>query len=231
VTVDEVKLPVEAANVTTEVTVPGDRWVLWTQGPLRGPAVRFWTVLACALIAAGVLGRLKHSPLRTWEWMLLALGLTQVPLPAGLLVVGWLFYFAWRGRDSYRNARPWLFNILQLAAIVLTLIAMGVFIAVVGAGLLGDPEMFVRGNGSTATELRWYLDRCSESLPQPGCVLVSIWWYRLLMLAWALWLAASLVRWLRWVWDQFSAGGCFRGSEPAAPKGPVPPPLPGTTGS
>jgi len=30
------------------------------------------------------------------------------------------------------------------------------------------------------------------------------------MLAWALWLAASLIRWLRWAWEQFSTGGCFR---------------------
>ena len=47
-----VDLPVEAANITTVIRVPESRWVLWTGGPLRGPAVRFWTLLAVAIVAA-----------------------------------------------------------------------------------------------------------------------------------------------------------------------------------
>jgi hypothetical protein len=34
--------------------------------------------------------------------------------------------------------------------------------------------------------------------------------YRLLMLAWALWIAQALLGWLRWAWDCFSAGGYWR---------------------
>jgi len=56
----------------------------------------------------------------------------------------------------------------------------------------------------------------------PRCLSVSLWWFRILMLAWALWLAASLIRWLRWAWTQFSTGGCFH----QTPKNPAtPPPL------
>jgi hypothetical protein len=29
------------------------------------------------------------------------------------------------------------------------------------------------------------------------------------MLAWALWLANSLVGWLKWAWEQFSDGGLW----------------------
>jgi hypothetical protein len=29
------------------------------------------------------------------------------------------------------------------------------------------------------------------------------------MLAWALWLAASLLRWVSWAWTAFSAGGTW----------------------
>ncbi len=54
--------------------------------------MRFWSILVCALLAAWVLGRISLSPLRSVEWMLLALGLTQVPLPAALAVIGWLFF-------------------------------------------------------------------------------------------------------------------------------------------
>ncbi|MEX1117514.1 MAG: hypothetical protein WEB60_01850 [Terrimicrobiaceae bacterium] len=208
---DRVDLPVPSANIESVMTVPQDRWVLWTHGPLRGPAVRFWVILATALIAAAILSWLKTSPLRLYEWMLLAIGLTQVPLPTALIVVGWLFFLVWRGRPGFTSLPALPFNLLQVFLIFLTLCALGVFVAVVGAGLLGSPEMFIVGNGSTSDTLRWYQASSGEQLPQPSCLSVSIWWYRIFMLVWALWLAASLIRWLRWGWHQFSAGGCFHG--------------------
>ncbi len=222
VTADAVQLPVESANISTVLRVPDNRWILWTHGPIRGPAVRFWIILATALVAACILGRLPHSPLRTPEWVLLGLGLTQMPLPAALAVIGWFFLLSWRGRESFIRLPSMAFNLLQLVVLALTAIALSIFIAIVAEGLLGQPEMFILGNGSTRTFLRWYQDRCGESLPRPGFLSVSIWWYRFLMLAWALWLAASLLRWLRWGWRQFSAAGYFRTKPKTAA---APPPL------
>jgi hypothetical protein len=222
-TAGEIRLPVESANINTFMRVPDNRWILWAYGPLRGPAVRFWSILVCALIAAWVLGRISLSPLRSFEWMLLAIGLTQVPLPAALAVIGWLFFLAWRGRASFLGLPPWGYNFLQIVLILLTAAALAVFVAVVAEGLLGNPEMFIVGNGSSGTLLRWYQARSDVILPRPACISVSIWWYRLLMLAWALWLAASLIRWLRWAWQQFSKGGCFRRM---GKKAITPPPVP-----
>jgi hypothetical protein len=34
--------------------------------------------------------------------------------------------------------------------------------------------------------------------------------YRLAMLAWALWLAQALLRWMRWGWQCFSSGELWR---------------------
>jgi hypothetical protein len=219
---EQVTLPVESANITTDITVPDNRWVLWTDGPLRGPAVRFWTVLVCCFIAAWALGRLSGSPLRPLEWMLLAIGLTQVPLFLALIVVAWLFFLAWRGRESFLRLPPLGYNFLQVVLIGVTAFSLCIFIGIVAQGLLGDPRMFIEGNGSTRTNLSWYQPRSDASLPTPGCYSVSIWWFRILMLAWALWLAASLIRWLRWAWQQFSTGGCFRKAEK---KQATPPPL------
>ena len=98
---------------------------------------------------------------------------------------------------------------------------------VIKEGLLGNPEMFIRGNGSSRTVLRWFQPRGGSELPMPCVVSVSVWFYRLLMLAWALWLAVALIRWLKWAWTQFSDGGCWRRSPK---KAKVPPPIPGTKG-
>jgi hypothetical protein len=219
----EVRLPVESANVQTVINVPEDRWVLWANGPQRGPAVRFWGILICSLLAALALGRIAGSPIHSVEWMLLAIGLTQVPLVAALAVVGWLFLLGWRGTDGFQRLGPTGYNLLQIALIALTATALGILLTAVGEGLLGNPEMFITGNDSTRTALRWFQARSEALLPRPGCVSISIWWYRFFMLAWALWLAAALVRWLRRGWLAFSSGGCFRAMRK---KAPTPPPLP-----
>jgi hypothetical protein len=225
-----VKLPVQAANITTALRVPESRWVLWAAGPLRGPAVRFWTVLAVSILAAWVLGGLKLSPIRRLQWVLLAMGLTQIHVAFALVVVGWFFAVAWRGRDAVALA-PWKFDLLQIFLAGFTLVTLGILIAVVREGLLGDPEMFIRGNGSSRTYLQWFQPRSRNALPEPAVVSVSIWFYRFLMLAWALWLAAALIRWLKWAWSQFSEGGCWR-RFPGKPKTPpaAPPPLPDAKG-
>lgn len=219
----EVRLPAETANITTMLRVPDDRWVLWTDGPLRGPAVRFWGILVGALLAAFVLGRIRISPLRSYEWMLLAIGLTQVPLPFALIVVVWLFALAWRGGDTYAPIHNLLHHLMQFILAAFTVVVLGIFIGVVASGLLGNPEMFIRGNGSDPTLLQWYQDGSDGTLTRPSYLSISIWWYRLFMLLWALWLAASLIRWLAWGWRQFVAGGCIRRNQEITD---APPPLP-----
>jgi hypothetical protein len=211
---EQVRLAVEAANIHSGFTVPVNRWVLWTSGPRQGPAVRFWGILVLALLAAFVLGRLAGSPLRTVEWVLLGIGLTQVPLAAALTVVAWFFLLVWRGRSPSigRMGIVW-FVILQLFLAAVTLAALIILLSAVWEGLLGNPEMFIEGAGSTQYSLQWFQARSDGSLPQFACYSISIWWYRLAMLLWALWLAAALIRWLRDGWHHFSSGGIFRRKE------------------
>lgn len=217
---DEVGLPVDSSNITVVLRVPESRWVLGLRGPVQGPAVQFWGVVIFALLAAWVLGRLKTSPLRSFEWMLLALGLTQVPMELSFIVVAWFFLLVWRGNDSFGRLPAGGYNLVQVMLVAWTLAALGALIAIVSAGLLGNPSMFITGNGSSRTLLRWYEARCSGTLPEPGVISVSLWWYRLLMLAWALWLATSLLRWAGWGWSQFSKGGIFRTKPPETPPPP-----------
>lgn len=200
----QVTLAADAANTTTTMMMPENRWILWAHGPLRGPAVRFWTILVCAVLAAVLLGSLPTSPLRRLEWVLLAIGLTQVHVIAALIVVAWFFVFAWRGKENPENVAAWRFNLRQICLIILTLIVLGILVRVVGEGLLGQPRMFILGNGSTATTLRWFQPRANMSLPEPSVVSVPVLFYRTLMLLWALWLANALLRWLRWAWTQFT---------------------------
>jgi hypothetical protein len=168
VSMDSVKLPVMGANASSEVTVPENRIVLWADGPLIGPAVRIWTVLVVAVLVALALGQIPYSPLRTWEWLLLVVGLTQVHLAAAMIVVAWLFGLAWRGRMVPESTKPWRFNGLQLGLALLTVVTLGIFVVIVGEGLLGDPKLFIQGNNSSSTNLVGWLPERNQCLANRG---------------------------------------------------------------
>jgi hypothetical protein len=208
VPLSQVTMPDEVANVRSVMKVPGSRWILWANGPIRGPAVRFWVILAVAILAAIVLGWRSDSPLKTWEWVLLAIGLTQVSVVASVLFVAWLFSIPAKERVNSSSLRPKYFQTIQIAHVLLTIVALGILISVVTAGLLGSPRMFIVGNNSWDFALQWFTPMSGKELPKPWILSVSIWYYRLLMLLWALWLANSLLRWLlRWwrAWNRTPA--------------------------
>ncbi len=198
-------------SVNSHISVkPGeDRWVLFTGGPRLGPAVLFWGVVLLLVPIAWGLGRLALTPLRHWQWFLLLIGLSQIPLAAGLLIVGWLFALGLRARD-HRTMPNKQFDAMQVGLVVLTLVALPLLFYAVKQGLLGLPEMQIAGNGSTAYQLNWYQDHSQELLPKAWIISVPLLVYRLLMLAWSLWLAYALLGWLRWGWGCFASDGLWR---------------------
>ena len=106
----------------------------------------------------------------------------------------------------------------------ITAVALAVLALSIRQGLLGLPEMQIAGNGSTAGLLLWYQDRAGSVLPQQWVASVPLLVYRLAMLAWALWLALALVRWLRWGWGCFSTVELWRPLRRGhAPMGAPPP--------
>ena len=202
--VPEIDAGAPAVNVQVRVHLPDDRWLLFAGGPSWGPAILFWGALLAALLAAVILGHLRASPLKTWQWMLLAPGLTLVPPWTALVVAGW--FLALERRRTHPAARALAFDAGQLALVAWTVAFLSGLYAVVHVGLLLAPDMQVTGAGSDGSTLAWYVDRVSGALPRPWVLSLPLWAWKGLMLAWSLWLAASLVRWLPWAWKAFSAG-------------------------
>jgi hypothetical protein len=204
-----VDLGMDSVNASIDMHVPQSRWILLAGGPRLGPAVLFWSfVIVLALIAVG-LGRVPTTPLRFHHWLLLGLGLTQVPIFAAAIVVVWLLALGARGSTGTRIPGLW-FDLVQVALVGLTLMALTSLVVSIQAGLLGLPEMQISGNGSTSYHLRWYQDRAEATLPGAWVISVPLLVYRIAMLAWALWLAQALLRWLRWGWECFSHGELWR---------------------
>ena len=213
-----------SVNAATVVQVAASRWVLLTGGPPLGPAVLFWALLLLLLLLAIALARLGFSPLRARDWLLLGVGLSQVPLAAAAAVAGWLLAVGWRRAKAASIRRGLVFDLLQVLLWVWGFLAIGILCFAVRAGLLGSPEMQVAGNASTGNLLNWFSDRAGALLPGAWFLSLPMLCYRVAMLAWALWLAIALLRWLRWVWQSLTLSGGWRRLTKA--KAPAPPAAP-----
>ncbi len=197
----------KAVNAKMHLELGGDRWLLWTFGPSWGPAVLFWSHLAILILLGVLLGRLTHLPLRTHHWVLLVIGMSQLPIIAVFPIVVWFTMLIWRKRRP--PERWWHFNLFQLALIGATLLALGILYAAVHTNLLLSVDMQVSGMNSSNHSLTWYIDRVDGQLPRAGSLTVPLLVWRGAMLLWALWLVANLVKWLPWAWNCFSAEGVF----------------------
>jgi hypothetical protein len=192
-----------SVNADIELRMPYDRWTLFTAGPQVGPAVLFWGFLIIIVILSLFLERIKITPLKGYHWFLLFIGLSQIPTYIAMFVVLWLLALGMRKKTPFADNR-FVFDLIQLGLAALTLVAMSSLIYAIQHGLLGNPDMQIRGNGSSSTILRWYQDRAEAALPQGWVFSVPLKAYRAAMLAWALWIASALLNWLKWGWTCFS---------------------------
>ncbi|GLQ44674.1 hypothetical protein GCM10007902_45240 [Dyella nitratireducens] len=214
-----------SANVALDLKLPEDRWVLWAWGPRVGPAVLYWSQLIVLLVAAWLLGRYAPTPLRFYQWLLLGLGFSAFAWSAYAFVVLWLILLGLRARHEEAIAKlvGARFNLVQSLLAAITVLALITLVSAVPKGLLGLPDMHVAGNGSSAWDLSWFADQAQDVLPQGGVFTVSLWFYKVAMLAWALWLANALIGWLRWGFDAWTKGGYWKKRER---KSVAPPHLP-----
>ncbi|PPD41097.1 MAG: hypothetical protein CTY16_16365 [Methylobacter sp.] len=209
-----VDLGTPSVNSRLNISLGQDRWVLWVHGPTLGPAILFWGVLVVIFIVSLGLGKISLTPLKHWQWFLLLIGLSQVPMAVAGIVILWLMLLGWRQNQTanYRH-----FNLLQVVLALLTLSSLGVLFAAVAEGLLSTPDMRITGNGSSAFNLNWYQDRSQTTLPTATVISVPVLAYRVLMLAWSLWLAVSLLNWLKWGWGCFASNGLWHKKVVLAP--------------
>ncbi|MDO9240442.1 MAG: hypothetical protein Q7U30_10535, partial [Methylicorpusculum sp.] len=211
----KVDLGLPSVNADLQVILGQDRWILYTLGPKFGPAVLLWGVLIVLVGLAMGLGKIALTPIKHWQWLLLLIGLSQVSILSGLIVVLWLI--ALGAKAQYPESSSRFFNALQVGLGALTLISLSILFIAVEQGLLGAPDMQIIGNQSSAYSLKWYQDRSDAQLPIATVFSVPLIVYRILMLAWSLWLAVSLLNWLKWGWNCFSKGGVWK-KAPVKPK-------------
>jgi hypothetical protein len=209
-----VALSAPASNLHVVVRVPDNRWVLFAFGPGVGPAILYWGELLVFIAVAWLIGRSHLTPLPARDWLLLGLGLSTFSWSVFGLFVLFIALFQWRARSG-PPADSERFNLIQIGLGVLAAAAILAVVAAVPGGLLARPDMRIAGAADYGV-LEWFVDQTRDALPRPGVISVSLWWYKIAMLAWALWLSFALTRWLKWAWEVFARDGLWR-SRPSAP--------------
>ncbi len=218
-----VELSSGAVNVRVNLALPEDRWLLWTFGPSWGPHVHFWGYFVLVLAFAALLSRVRGTGMSLVDWALLGLGLTQIPVWASAIVVGWFLLMAQRTREPNLSANA--FNLRQILLVMYTLPALVCLFVAVHRGLLLAPDMNL--SGGSPSSLSFYADRIAHRLPEAGVISLPMWAYRVVMLVWSLWLALRIVGWAKFAWTAFSEGGAWKTvvTPPQAPNKPEPAPV------
>jgi hypothetical protein len=189
-------------NGAFSVVLPRERWLLLAGGPASGSVILFWGYVGVIVVVAFMLPRLRNSPLRGWEWLVLGLGLTQVSVLAALAVLGWLFLTKFRAR--YEPGSALRYNALQLIFVLLTLAAAAIVVTAAYRGLVLYPDMMVMGGAES--RLNWYVDRSLSATPSAWIVSAPLFVFRALMIAWSLWAAWSFSRFMRAAYAAFTTG-------------------------
>ena len=203
-----VDLGAPSVNSHVILAMPGGRWILLAGGRGLGPAVLFWSLLAVFVIVSAGLAKTGLAPLSWAQWVLLFLGLTQLSVPEAALIAGWFLAVGLRGAHVPEGRRE--FNAAQVFLAFYCVVAAVLLFHAIQQGLLGSPEMQIAGNGSSAENLRWYLDRAGAATPRPWAVSVPLFVYRCAMLLWALWMANAFIGWTKWAWGCYANGGLWK---------------------
>jgi hypothetical protein len=146
----------------------------------------------------------------TWQWVLLGIGMSTVNSWGSILVVLWFIAVARRRVLATSELRRTDFHLIQIALVLLTVVALGILLGTIPRSLLSTPDMQVVGNQSSASQLIWYQDRMAQGLPTAWAISLPMWVYRAVMLAWSLWLVFSLLGWGRWGWQSLNVGELWR---------------------
>jgi hypothetical protein len=205
-----VDLNSQASNIRLRLLVPESRWILYARGPALGPVVLYWVELVAMIAFALMLGRLKRTPLRTRDWVLLGLGLSTFSWGMLMLMAAWLLVMDYQ-QDIRAKLPRRQFNLLQLALGVFSVFVLLRLLISVPDGLLGTPDMQIIDADYQSNSLNWFADQTDGQLPVGGVISAPIWAYNIAILLWALWLSFALIRWLPWAWRCYTKDGLWKG--------------------
>ncbi|HND30164.1 MAG TPA: hypothetical protein PLA94_09195, partial [Myxococcota bacterium] len=180
-----IELGAPAVNLTVQLAAAEGFWIPWAALQPKGPVILWWGRLLLLLGVGLVMSLLAPLP-RKSDWIFLCLGLHTLPWLCALPLALW-----WGFRPEHFPTQ------LQKIAYGLWLLlipgVLGGLLLALAVGLDRSPDVLALG--SEGNRMYWSLDRSAGSLPSPWVLQLPIWTWRLMSLAWGIWLLARLGAW------------------------------------
>jgi hypothetical protein len=174
-------------NINLGIDLPQNRWVIALGGAAYGPALLYWIWVLAAIILAIVLGRMNRTPLKTWQWLVLLLGLSVLTPFLGLWVVVALIICKFYHRH----------RLMQILSGVLGLTAVVILVYAMIHGLRDMPDMHLLPsalNTRMQADYLWFQDISMQNWPRAWIISLPLWVYRGLMLLWSLWVVMTAIQ-------------------------------------
>jgi len=191
-----------STNSIVELKMNHSRWILFASGSLFSPAVLIWGVMLSILILALILSKTLGSPPTTLDWAILGLGISTISSWGLVPIIIWIILLKLKAYQD-DELRGTLRNFVQVGIIVFAILSLISIIASISIGLLSNPEMLIRGNGSSSYDLIWYRDFIDGLIFKPTLISLSLWYYKIIMLFWSLWVSFKLIAWIESGWKIF----------------------------
>jgi hypothetical protein len=183
-------------NVNLGINMPDDRWILALGGQGYGPALLYWIWAVGAIILAVVLGKMSNTPLKTWQWLILLLGLSILTPFLGLWVIVALVSCSLYTKFIVSVPKK-LHRLVQVLLGILMLAALIILIYAMIHGLRDMPDMHLLPsvlNTGLHADYVWFQDISMETWPRAWIISAPLWVYRGLMLLWSLWIVITAIQ-------------------------------------
>jgi hypothetical protein len=163
--------------------------------------------LLIAIIIGLVVAKSGYTPFSIIGAILLILGLSFNDFSSLILIFGFFIAMGWRRKFELNKTTRFRSNLIQIFLFFWGLAAISTLLGTIENGLLGSPAMSIMGNGSYANIFNWYQDVSEGIIQSVEIIAVPVFYFRVLMLIWSLWLAMALIKWGVWVWEALTNGG------------------------
>src|SRR5204862_3910364 len=121
-----------------KMQLPQNRWLLFAGGLRVGPVILFWSLMVVVVLVSIGLSRVHLTPLSLLQWILLGVGLTQVPVWATAIVAAFFLALGWR--KEHPAQKKIRVNLYQIVLISWAVVTLGIILIAIYQGLLRAPD-------------------------------------------------------------------------------------------
>ena len=207
-TTPPIKFGDSAVNLSTKITESSARWNVLAGGEGAGPVALWWGKLALLASFVLVLARARTLDLSILQAVVLSFGLAILPIE--LAVWPFLFFALLSFRASHAIERWWLFNSLQIAVVLVGLIAATAFWRSAAIGLSRAPNMLFLSSNFDPSALMWSLQHSAGNPPTAWLISFPLAVWQGIFVLWLIAAAAILLKKRSWFVASFSKNGVWK---------------------